>query len=447
MSGGAQAFLMLDLMPLSAAVLAALGCGLLGNFLVLRRQSLLGDAISHSVLPGIVVAFLVTGSRSPAVMLPGAAGAGLLSVLLTDLVRRIGRVEPGAAMGVVFSLFFAAGVYLMQQAARNVDLDADCVLYGQLETLFWTRPSGAGLLSAATLASVPRQVTTLVIVAACAVGFIALLYKELRLTSFDPDLATSLGFRAGWVGAMLLALVAAATVASFEAVGSILVVAMLICPAATARLLTDRMDRQLVLSGLIAGATAAAGYFAGTRLPGALGLPGAVNAAGAIAVVAGLAFALAAVASPSHGIVARALRRQALSRRIAVEDLLGALYRRAEAGPGAAPLAARLLRAAPLARRLGLVAGAPAQTPSLTEKGETAARAIVRRHRLWEAYLVERAGMLPDHVHEPAEALEHVLDAESPGLGLDPLPVVDPQGKRIPGDGGAPPGQARSKPS
>jgi manganese/zinc/iron transport system permease protein len=439
-SGPLHQFVVLDLMPLSAALLAALCCGLLGNFLVLRRQSLLGDAISHSVLPGIVAAFLLTGTRSPAIMLLGAGVAGLLSVLLTEVVKRIGRVEPGAAMGVVFSLFFATGVYLMQQAARNVDLDADCVLYGQLETLFWTPPEHAGLLSAETLATIPRQVTTLAVVTLVAIGFVALLYKELRVTSFDPELATSLGIRAGWIGALLLALVAAATVAAFEAVGSILVIAMLICPAATARMLTDRMRTQLVLSGAVAVATAALGYFAGTRLPRALGLEGDVNAAGMIAVSAGLVFALAAAASPSHGVIARALRRRALSRRVAVEDLLGALYRLSETGAGPAPTPTRLLRPARLAERLGLIEPGSTARPSLTAKGQTAARALVRRHRLWETYLVERAGMLPDHVHGPAEALEHVLDAESPALGLDPLPVIDPQGKRIPGDESPPPG-------
>jgi manganese/zinc/iron transport system permease protein len=317
-----------------------------------------------------------------------------------------------------------------------VDLDADCVLYGQLETLFWSPPQD--LLSTASLAAIPRQVTTLAIVTLAAGAFILLFYKELRLSSFDPDLATSLGFRAGWLGAMLLALVAAATVAAFEAVGSILVIAMLICPAAAARMLTDRLRTQLVLSGAIAVAGAAVGYFAGTRLPQALGLPGAVNAAGSIALVAGLAFALAAIASPSHGAIARVVRRHALARRVAIEDLLGSLYRVGEGSRAPEPMDARLRRVMPRAQRLGLVEGPP-ESPALTRRGEAAARALIRRHRLWETYLVERAGMLPDHVHDQAEALEHLVDVESASLGLDPVPETDPQGRVIPGDGGPPP--------
>ncbi|MCR9077165.1 MAG: metal ABC transporter permease, partial [bacterium] len=131
----------LDLFPLLAATLAAVSCGLLGNFLLLRKQSLMGDAISHSVLPGLVIAFLIASTRSPLVMLTGATIAGVLTVVLIEFVKRFGRVEPGAAMGVVFSILFAVGVLLIEQAAvRHVDLDADCVLHGQLETLVWYAP-------------------------------------------------------------------------------------------------------------------------------------------------------------------------------------------------------------------------------------------------------------------------------------------------------------------
>ena len=128
----------LDLFPLLAGTLASVGCGLLGNFLVLRRLSLMGDAISHSVLPGLVIAFLIASSRSPLVMFLGAAIAGVATVVLVELVKKLGRVEPGAAMGVVFSILFAAGVLLIEQAAADlVDLDAECVLHGQLELLWW----------------------------------------------------------------------------------------------------------------------------------------------------------------------------------------------------------------------------------------------------------------------------------------------------------------------
>lgn len=305
----------LDLFPLLAATLAALTCGLLGNFLVLRRQSLMGDAISHSVLPGLVLAFLITGTRDPLVMFAGAALAGVATVVLVELVKRLGRVEPGAAMGVVFSVLFAGGVLLLEAAAaRQVDLDADCVLHGQLETLVWygAPDSIGGLFSSATLAAVPRQVTTLAVVCLLAALFVTLLFKELRLVAFDADLATALGFPAGVLHAALLVLVAAATVAAFEAVGSILVIAMLVCPAAGARLLTDRLGAQLAWSLLLALTSALGGYVAATAIPAAFGQD-SVNAAGAIAVTSGFLLALAILAGPRHGVVARAVRQRRLA--------------------------------------------------------------------------------------------------------------------------------------
>ncbi|MCC7388772.1 MAG: metal ABC transporter permease [Phycisphaerales bacterium] len=420
-----------DLFPLLAAVLAALTCGLLGNFLVLRRLSLMGDAISHSVLPGLVIAFLIAASRSPLVMFLGAAVAGVATVVLVELVKRLGRVEPGAAMGVVFSVLFALGVLLIRQVESlgNIDLDADCVLHGQLETLAWfgAPDSWSDLLSPATLGAVPRQVWTLLGMFALASVFVAALFKELRLAAFDPALATSQGFSAPALHYALMVLVAGATVASFEAVGSILVIAMLICPAAAARLLTDRLLPQIAVSLLAALVAAAGGYLGATAVPGAFGL-GAVNAAGSMSVAAGVLVAGAVVASPRHGLVSSWLRRRALALSVARDDLLAGLYRAAESGaptPAHTGLSAvRMARASGSARRAGLLStGEPAR---LTPAGEHAAREVVRRHRLWEHYLVEEAGLAPDHVHPTAEKLEHTPLAPAGD------PATDPHGRPIP---------------
>src|SRR4051812_22117411 len=138
----AQEFLQIDLPALTAAVLACISCALVGNFLVLRRQSLLGDAISHAILPGIVAGFLVTGSRAGLPVILGALAAAVVAGVLIEAVRRLGRLDSGAAMGVVFTVMFAGGVVLIEQgAARAVDLDADCVLYGQLEAILWLAPT------------------------------------------------------------------------------------------------------------------------------------------------------------------------------------------------------------------------------------------------------------------------------------------------------------------
>jgi manganese/zinc/iron transport system permease protein len=423
----------LDLFPLLAATLASVGCAVLGNFLVLRKLSLMGDAISHSVLPGLVIAFLVTSSRNPVAMMIGAGIAGIATVLLVEIVKKLGRVESGAAMGVVFSVLFALGVLLIEtQAVHQIDLDAECVLHGQLETLaWWDAPdSFTGLMSMSTFDAVPRQVVTLAIMTLLALGFVGMFFKELRISAFDPQLATTQGYNATLMHGALMTLVAGATVASFEAVGSILVIAMLICPAATARMLTDRLKIQVILSIVIAIGSAVLGYLGASVIPGLLGKD-AVNAAGSIAVMSGVLLTLSILASPSRGVIARMIRSRTLSSRIAREDLLATLYRARERGDLPITLGSlreesrlhdRTLSRAFRAQLIEQDAGGI----SLTSSGEDEAARIVRRHRLWERYLVDQAGLSPDHVHDAAETLEHT-ELEPPRRSDE-----DPHGRAIP---------------
>ncbi|MDX2115977.1 MAG: metal ABC transporter permease [Planctomycetota bacterium] len=439
-------FISIDAPALLTAVAASVACGLLGSFLVLRRVSLMGDAISHAVLPGLVLAFLLTGTRAPLPMFLGAAAAAGLSVFLIELVRRLGRMESGAAMGVVFSVFFALGVLLIERAAaRQVDLDPDCVLNGMLETIFWLPPQRwEELLTWSALADLPRQLWVAGGMAALTCLFIAAFFKELRLSSFDPGLSSALGFRAGALNAALMAFVAAATVASFEAVGSILVIAMLICPAATARLLTDRLSMHVALSGIIAALSAAAGYLLAAFGPRLLGSEHAVSAPGMIAVVCGASLAIAVLAAPRHGVIARLLRRADLAATIAREDALGWLYRRHEAGESAVTqqaLRAALGHARPARRGLrsaiaqGEIAPLADDRLALTDRGRERAAQLIRAHRLWESYLVDQAGLRPDHVHDTATLLEHARDPRGPRLMPDGTGrLVDPHDQPIPPD-------------
>ncbi|MDQ1081336.1 metal ABC transporter permease [Pseudoroseomonas cervicalis] len=288
-------FLQLDLAPLLAAIMACLACGLLGNLLLLTRQSLLGDAISHSVLPGLVMGFIVSGSRATLPMVVGAMGAAVLAALLIALIRRLTRLEPGAVMGVVFSGLFALGLVMIElSGARAVDLDVDCVLYGQLEALIW--PSATGLSSLwdpAALAELPQETRTLAGVLALTLAGLALLWKELRLAAFDPDFAASIGFAPRGLSLVVLVLVSVACVAAFWAVGSILVIAALIAPAAIARLLTDNYRHQFLISGAAAIAMGGGGYGAAILVPHLLGLDHGLNAAGMMAVIAALMLAAA----------------------------------------------------------------------------------------------------------------------------------------------------------
>lgn len=433
-------FLTLDFVPLLAATLVALACGLLGNFLVLRQLALMGDAISHSVLPGIVAAFLLTSSRAPFPMFLGALAAGLLTVVFVEAIKRFARLDSGAAMGVAFSILFALGVALMQHASTRIDLDADCVLYGHLEGLTWPGPMAwSDLFHLHAIASLPRQVHVLALALAFVLVFIASLYKELRLAAFDAELSAALGFRPGLLHIALMLVVAAVVVASFEAVGSILVIAMLIGPASTARLLTNRLVAQIVVSVLIALATSVGGYFIAAYAPRLFGTSLSLNAAGTMAALSGILLALAILCSPSSGLIARSLRHRALSRRIGLDDLLATLYRHEEHSSQPARTGELTQRAAlPPARassliehakRTGLVQSV-GDAWTLTPVGKQRAADIIRRHRLWEAYLVEKAGLRPDHVHSTAEWLEHLPVETDPTFSAHH--PFDPHGRPIP---------------
>jgi manganese/zinc/iron transport system permease protein len=305
-----SSFVQLSLTPLLIGSLAAAVCALLGNFLVLRRQSLIGDAISHVALPGIVIAFLLTGTIHSMAMMIGAALAALVAVGLIETIRVVGRVEPGAAMGVVFTALFAGGIVLLEQSgSRNVHIDVEHALYGNLESLIWLAADGwPSLLDRAALAELPPALPRLAMVSAVAALFVGLLWKELVITTFDVAFARMVGIRSGIVGFALVTMVAVAAVAAFDAVGSIIVIAMFVCPPAAARLMTDRLDHQIAWSLLFAVTSAVAGYVLAGYGPLWLGARSSVSAAGMIATVSGLLLAVACVAGPKRRGVRAAAR-------------------------------------------------------------------------------------------------------------------------------------------
>jgi manganese/zinc/iron transport system permease protein len=288
-------------------ILAAVSCALLGNFLVLRKMSMMGDAISHAVLPGLAIAFLITGARASFTMFIGAALVGVLTAVFTQWVSRFGKVDEGASMGIVFTTLFALGLLLIVQAADHVDLDASCVLYGAIELtpldVVW-RPQVFGFVW-----EVPRAVIFLAPVCVLNLLFVVLFFKELRISSFDSELATTMGISANLIHYMLMTLVAVTTVAAFEAVGSIIVIAMLIVPAAAAHLLTDRLDRMVIISVILAAIAAVLGHVSAILLPGWLGfdpaLVDATSTSGMMAVMAGVIFAVVLFCAPRHGILVK----------------------------------------------------------------------------------------------------------------------------------------------
>jgi len=293
-------FVALSLPPLVIGTLAALACALPGNFLLLRRQALMGDAISHVVLPGIVVAFLVTGQVSTWPMLLGAAGAAILAALLIEAVRRIGRLNPGTAMGVVFTAMFAGGVLLLEQSdTSSVHLDVQHALYGNLESLIWLDGLGwSSLLDPQALQGLPPELGRMALCLLVISGATVLFWRPLTLTTFDEVFARSLGLPVALIGFGLVVLAAVAAVAAFDAVGSIIVIAMFICPPAAARLMTNSLRAQVWWSLGFAALSAVGGYVLAGYGPIWLGFAQSVSAAGMIATVSGLILTLAALFAP-----------------------------------------------------------------------------------------------------------------------------------------------------
>jgi manganese/zinc/iron transport system permease protein len=274
----------LDTWIVVTGVLICMAYALPGAFLMLNRQSMLGDGISHAVLPGLAMAFLFTNSRDVLPMVAGAVAAGVITAVLTQVVQRFGQVESGAALGVVFCGLFAVGLILIRVASDRVDLDADCVLYGSIETAVVDvgRVPRVALISAGLL---------------LANGLLTVLfYKELRLAAFDPALATTLGFNADAIRLGLTVVASVTTVLAFESVGSILLIAMLVVPAAAASLLARRLSVLLVLALALAALSAVLGHLGAITLPRAagrlLGQPalGATSSAAMMAVAAGTLF-------------------------------------------------------------------------------------------------------------------------------------------------------------
>ena len=293
-------FVPLSLTPLVIGCLAAVACALPGNFLVLRRQALIGDAISHVVLPGIVAAFLIAGTITTWTMLAGAAAAALFSVAMIEAIRRWGRIEAGAAMGVTFTTMFAAGVLILELSdTSGVHLDVEHALYGNLESLVWLDAVGwASLLDPAALAGLPDELWRISLVLVGIIALLAIFWRPLAIATFDEGFAATLGLPVSAISLGLVIVSALAAVAAFDAVGSIIVIAMFICPPAAARLMTDRLGAQVAWSVAFALASAVFGFVLAGYGPLWIGGTNAVSAAGMIATVSGVILAITALAGP-----------------------------------------------------------------------------------------------------------------------------------------------------
>ncbi len=403
---------------IATAMVVAAGCGLVGSLLVVRRMSLLGDAISHAVLPGIVLAVIAGGRPGGGLVMLGAVAAAVLTAWLTAGLTAGAGVAEDAGTGVAFTTLFALGVVLVSAFASRVDLDASCVLYGELELAAFDTVSVAGW-------EVPRGFMIGGLVLVGVVVAMAVTWKEQVFAAFDPAAARAAGVPVAMLSLGLLAATAVTTVAGFGVAGAVLVVALLVVPAATAELLVDRLHRLAILAAVIGMLAAAIGYLAAWRLN--------TSAAGMIAVVLGGGYVLAVLLAPGDGLVARVCSASALRWRVAREDRLASMWREAEgtAGGGSAgPLAW-------LATRALTIEGAVERSAGrwrLTAAGRSRAETIVRSHRLWEAWLGRNVELPLDHLHPPAEWVEHhigrgVRERLAAEVGEQ---AGDPHGRAIP---------------
>jgi manganese/zinc/iron transport system permease protein len=280
---------------------AATACGLLGVFLILRRMALVGDAMSHSVLPGLVGGFLLAGTRSTWVMFAGALVAAMVTTVIIEFIHEKSRVKQDAAIGITFSTLFAVGVILITLFADKVDLDQDCVLYGDM-----THVGIAERVSLAGLALAPPAVIRMGVVAGLTALGIGLFYRALLVSSFDPGLSVSLGIKTRRVHHALMIGLSIVVVSAFEAAGAILVIAMLIVPGATLLLLTHSLPRVLWGTVIHAALSTLLGFHLAMWLE--------CSVAAAMVVASGGLFLLAWLASPTSGLITRWAQRRANTR-------------------------------------------------------------------------------------------------------------------------------------
>ena len=412
---------------LMGSILLGISCGLLGSFLVVRKMALFGDTLSHAVLPGVAMGFLWNMSKDPVAIFVGATIAGLLGGALVTLITQTTRLKEDTALGLVLASFFAVGICLLtriQKISTGSKGGLDAYLFGQ----------------AASLSK--DDVVLMGVITILAVLLITFFYKELLLTSFDAAFAKAAGFPVTIIHYGLMLLLAFSVVVALQAVGVVLVSAMLITPAAAAYLLTDRMHVMLVLAsvfGVAAGAAGAFFSFLSTNLPtGPLMVMGA-----------SMVFVLAFLFGPRHGVISRWWRRQSRSAQIQRENTLKAIYHVLEArdfegeGVSLRELAERrretIDEVRVQSRKLKVHQMATlhedGDSVHLTPEGWQRACEIVRNHRLWELYLTNEASIAPDHVHDDAEVIEHVLGEETVRQLERTLNHAkqDPHGRPIPG--------------
>ena len=400
---------------LAASVMVGLMCGALGCFIVLRNMAMFGDALSHAILPGVVVAFVVAGGYSALGFFLGAVGAGLLTAVAITWIQQRVATKNDAAIGIVFTTMFALGVMGISYLSKNehAHIDLKDFLFGNVLGVSDTDLVLTGMICVYVLAS------------------IYFFYRLLFATTFQPVIAQTMGINTTLVHYYLMLLLSFAVVAALQTVGVILVVAMLITPAATALLLSRRLPVVLMIASGCGALAAVLGLmlaFAFDTTPGP-----------AMAVTASTLYGIAVFFAPERGLLFRFLRKRTRGRRIQLEDVLKEGVRLQQRGEldwvalvekTVLPLKVVRQRINTLQRR-GWATTSPL---AFTEEGFAEAAKLVRAHRLYETFLADRLGLTEDQIHDEAERYEHLLTDKLLNEMDEELgyPETDPHGSPIP---------------
>lgn len=391
-------------------ILLGCACGLMGGFLLLRKRSLMGDTLSHATLPGVGLSFMLLvalggDGKSLPILLAGAGITGVIGCAAVLFIREQTRIKDDAAMGIVLSVFFGAGVAILgviQKMPEGSAAGLESFIYGK------------------TASMVMSDFQILVFITVCVITCSLLLFKEFRLLCFDENFAAVLGWPVKFLDLLLLALITAVTVAGLQAVGLILIIAFLITPAAAARFWTNQLDRMLMLSALIGAASGWIGASLSAFFP-------RLPAGAVIVLVAALFFVVSMLIGTERGVMIRSLRQSQLEKRMGRQHLLRALYEILEGGRVTEELNIRTVPFRQIRGRRtwsdrqlrdyirrayneGLVE-APNKADSilLTETGLVEAKQVTRNHRLWEMYLIEYADVATSRVDRDADMVEHIL--------------------------------------
>ncbi|MFQ5501908.1 MAG: iron chelate uptake ABC transporter family permease subunit [Phycisphaerae bacterium] len=382
--------------------LLGIAAGVVGTFAYLRKRAMMGDALSHATLPGVAAVFLLTGEKSLTALLLGAAATSILGVFSVIGLRRYSRLKEDAAIGVVLSVFFGTGIVLMtivQKMNTGNEAGVNRFIYGKSAGML---ASDAWIIGATAL-----------IALFCVVMF----FKEMRLICFDPQYAAAQGWPVVLIDLLMMGLVVLTTVVGLQSVGLILVIALLIVPAATARFWTDGLLSMTCIAGLLGALSGWLGSTISSMYP-------RMPTGPIIVVMAGVFFLVSMLLAPRRGVVAALTRARQFRLKIGYQNLLRALAEAEEQSGETRSVAfgelfskrgwtqgllRRLIRGA---ERRGAVTFDTDRRVMLTRKGRPEAARILRNHRLWEMYLIRYADIAPSHVDRDADWVEHVLEPD-----------------------------------